>query len=89
MRSHQSAAAGQVLTVQTSRSTEKRFRTGAKHEPPPVVAILGVGSEAYSAARGAVLLVWQKNIAIGFYFAGVYPAPQAAKSLAAAALKRL
>lgn len=58
-----------VLTVQTRALSKADFVKSAKANPPPVVAVSGLGVLAYSAA-GFTLLVWRNGTEATFTVIG-------------------
>jgi hypothetical protein len=58
-----------VLTVQTRALSRADFVKSAKANPPPVVAVSGLGVLAYSAA-GFTLLVWRNGTEATFTVIG-------------------
>jgi hypothetical protein len=69
-----------VLTVQTRALSRSDFIKSAKANPPPVVAVSGLGVLAYSAA-GFTLLVWRNGTEATFTVIGGKGVP-AEKALA-------
>ncbi|HZO96169.1 MAG TPA: hypothetical protein VFB42_02240 [Gaiellaceae bacterium] len=78
-----------TLRVLVRTIGQAAFEKSAKRNPPPVFPIPGVGDEAFSAAGGAALLVWQDGTEVTFAFLGFNPVVQAQKDVAKAALEHL
>jgi hypothetical protein len=77
------------LVILDRTTTRKLFDTSAKKNPGPVVHLSGIGSDAYSAQGGAVLLMWDNGTELTILVTGTTNALKIEETLGRDAASRL
>jgi hypothetical protein len=77
------------VIVLERKLTRSAFDTSAKKNPGPVVHVVGIGSDAYSAGGGSTLLLWKNGTELTVLVTGVSHTLSAEKTLGKIAASRL
>jgi hypothetical protein len=78
-----------TVVVLERKLTRSAFDTSAKKNPGPVVHVVGIGSDAYSAGGGSTLLLWKNGTEVTVLVIGVSHTLATEKTLGRIAASRL